>query len=212
MNFEQTRSLPTESSPEQTRSLRFPNELDSEFIDRVERAADVARLLINACLENNSVKELVADDRYPLYTAAGFQESPIVLIDYEEAYAVSSIDDGLSATAKKRWGEGPWILPLPPDEYVDPYFITYSYKPNSKRRIRFEQRQRMKELLGRNHRSLVKVAQRNTKRKFLSELDEASRTAINTRLKLDPGKFWQAAKGSKIVPLPLKPKQLMLFD
>ena len=197
---------------DEVRSLRFPNEPDSDFIARVEQTAQVARLLIDACLANDCVQQLIADSRFPIYTQAGFEESPIVQVDFEEAYAIGSIEDGLAATARKRWGEGPWILPLRADEYVDPYFVTYCYKPNSKRRIRFEQRQRMKELLGRTHRSLVKFAQRNTKRTFLDELDSASQAAIASRLKLDPGTFWRAAKGTKIVALPLKPKQLTLFD
>ena len=93
-------------------------------------------------------------------------------IDYEEAYAIAAIDDGLAVTTPKAMGRGDHgSFHSRVDEYVDPYFITYCYKPNSKRRQRFEQRERLKELLGRKHRSLVKLAQRNTKTRFLERLD-----------------------------------------
>ena len=192
--------------------LRLPGESDANFLNRVEQAAKVAKVLMDACLQNGCVRILIDEPEFPFYTEEYFRESPIVQIDYEEAYAIAAIDDGLSATRRKRWGDGPWILPLASDEYVDPYFITYCHKPNSKRRQRFEQRQRLKELLGRNHRSLVKLAQRNTKTRFLEQLDEVGFHAIATRLKLDPGTFWRAAKGTAFPALPLKPKQLELFE
>lgn len=192
--------------------LRLPGESVASFLARAEQAAKIARVLIDACLRNECVRILIDETEFPSYTEEYFRESPIVQIDYEEAYAIAAIDDGLSATRRKRWGDGPWILPLSKDEYVDPYFITYCYKPNSKRRQPFEQRQRMKELLGRKHRALVKLAQRNTKTRFLEQLDEVGVHAIAARLKLDPGTFWRAAKGTVFPALPLKPKQLELFE
>ena len=187
-------------------------ESDASFLTRAEQAAEIARLLIDACLQNECVRILIDEPEFPFYTVEYFQESPLVQIDYEEAYAIAAIDDGLAVTSRKRWGDGPWILPLARDEYVDPYFITYSYKPNSKRRQRFEQRQRLKELLGRKHRTLVKLAQRNTKTRFLERLDEEGAAAIASRLRVDPGTFWRAAKGTAFPSLPLKPKQLELFE
>lgn len=192
--------------------LRLTDESDASFLARAEQVAKIARVLIDACLQNECVRVLLNEPELPFYTEEYFRESPVVQIDYEEAYAIASFDEGLSVTRRKRWGEGPWILPLPIDEYVDPYFITYCYKPNSKRRQRFEQRQRLRELLGRKHRALVKLAQRNTKTRFLERLDEAGAFAIVSRLRVDPGTFWRAAKGTTFPALPLKAKQLVLFE
>lgn len=194
------------------RTLRFPNESEASFRDRIELVAKAAKRLIDACLDNACVRALIAEPSLPLYSTRSFRESPVVKIDYAEAYAIATIEGGLNVTRRKRWGDGPWIVPLDRDEYVDPYFITYCYKPNSKRRQRYEQRQRLKELLGRDHRRLVKLAQRNTKGRFLDRLDGASAAAISARTHLDPGTFWRAAKGTTFPPLPMKPKQLTLFE
>lgn len=193
------------------RGLRLPNESSREFYRRVDRVARYARTLIHACIRNRCVQLLIADSDLAAYTVDSFRESPVVRIDYDEAYAIATLAE-LSVTERKRWGDGPWIMPIAPDEYVDPYFVTYCYKPNSKHRQRYEQRQRLKELLGRQHRSLVRLAQRNTKTRFLAELDEAAAVAIGTRTRLDAGTFWRAAKGHAFPPLPLKPKQLTLFE
>ena len=167
--------------------LRLPNESTRDFYRRADRVARYARTLIDACLRNQCVQLLIADPELKVYTVDSFRESPVVRIDYEEAFAIATLAE-LSVTERKRWGDGPWIMPIAPDEYVDPYFVTYCYKPNSKRRQRYEQRQRLKELLGRRYRSLVRLAQRNTKTRFLTELDDEATTArLRRRLRRGQG-------------------------
>ncbi len=86
---------------------------------RAERAARVARLLVDAALANFDIQEQIADPRQ-LQTEESERRSPTVRIDYDETFAVCGIGEGLAATKSKHWGSGPRILPLRPDDPVDP--------------------------------------------------------------------------------------------
>ncbi len=109
------------------RSLRLPGEADDEFRARAERAAGVARLLVDAALANFDIQEHIADPRQ-LQTEEAETRNPTVRIDYDEAFAVCGIGEGLQATKNKHWGSGPRILPLRPDDPVDPVRILYVFK------------------------------------------------------------------------------------
>ncbi|HPM79857.1 MAG TPA: hypothetical protein PLF81_04130, partial [Candidatus Anammoximicrobium sp.] len=60
---------------------------------------------------------------------------------------------------------------------------------------RFEQRRRLKELLGKRLRPLVETAKRRTKTLFLDLLTREEADAIRRILNMEPGAFWRACKG-----------------
>lgn len=193
-------------------SGRLPGETDSEFAQRIERLATAIPIVISACFRNKCVQDLIDDERYPHCSYESFRESPVVRVDYEEAFAVAPIIDGLSATRRKKWGDGPWILPLSVHDYVDPFFVTYHYKANSKRRQRYEQRERLKELLGKQHRKLVRIAQRNTKQRFFESVNDEQTQVIELRTTLDATRFWRACRGTHFYELPPREVQRLLFE
>lgn len=196
-------------------SLRFDGETDEAFRKRAERAAVVAKVLVDACLSNDCMQRYIADPALPMYTTESARESPTVRIEYEQAIAIGGIGETLAATKSKHWGDGPSILPLDPQDEFFADRITYMYRENSLYNRRFEQRRRMKELLGREHRSLVEKAKyrRHTKSMFLDGLTERQSNAIRRRLNVEPDEFWRAARGAKFIDLPPREIQLELpFD
>ncbi len=185
------------------RNLRLPGEGDEAFRMRAEQTAIFAKTLVDAALANFDIQMHIADPRLP-ETEAAERRSPTVRIDFDEAFAVCGIGEGLQATRNKHWGAGPCILPLRPNDPVDPQRILYVFKEGSRYNLRFEQRQRMKQLLGKRYRPLVTMAKRSTRRAFLDQLTAQQAYAIRRILQMDPVTFWQAAKGS-ITELPEQP-------
>ena len=179
------------------RSLRLRDEGDAEFRDRAERAGCYARLLVDAALANLDIQRFIANPDLP-YTVESERRSPTVRIDYDEAFAVCGIGEGLQATKSKHWGEGPQILPLEPDDPVDPVRILYVFKEGSLYNRRFMQRRRMKELLGRRYRKLVQTARGFTLAVFLENLAADQAYAIRRILQMEPRTFWRACKGNLI--------------
>lgn len=191
------------------RSSRLDGETDDAFRRRAERAGQIARLLVEGCLSNQDVREMIADPALP-YTEESLRRSPIVRVEYEQAFAVGRIGECLDATKHKHWGAGPWILPLQPDDPVSAERILYVYKPNSLYNRRFEQRRRLKELLGKSHRPLVGKAMWQRKKDFVGELTESEAEAVRQRVGVEPGDLWRAARGKLFLTLPPRIVQLEL--
>lgn len=189
------------------RELRLPGEGTSDFRERVERTAIIARVLRDACLANHDVRSLIEDPGDP-HTEAEFRRSPVVRIDYEEAVAIATIGEGLYCTRSKHWGAGPQILPLEPDDPVSGRFVLYVYKEGSRYNKRFKQRKRLKELLGKPYRTLVKQAQLFSLAIFLRELTAEHAYAIRRLLQMEPSQFWRLARGRELVELPEQPGTL----
>jgi len=139
-------------------ALRLAGETDQQFRQRAERAGRVARVLVDACLSNHCVQDYIADESCPWFTEAHCRASPTVRIEYEQAIAIGGIGETLAATKSKHWGDGPFVMPLARDDWFYAERITYLYRENSLYNRRFEQRRRLKELLGRRHRHLVEKA------------------------------------------------------
>jgi hypothetical protein len=112
------------------RPLRFDGESDDAFRARADRAARYARVLIDAALGNMCIQDFIADPDLP-HTTESIRQSPTVRIEYEQAIAIGGIGECLQATRNKHWGDGPVVLPLKPDDPVDPLFILYIYKEGS---------------------------------------------------------------------------------
>ena len=184
------------------RTLRFVGESDDEFRTRAEHAGRIAKLLVEACLANRCTQDYIADPAQPHYTEAAVRASPIVRVEYEQAIALGDLGSCLSATASKHWGAGPWVMPLEADDAFFADRITYVYRSNSLYNRRFEQRQRLKQLLGRQHRPLVETAKRQTKAIFLEFLTKCQADAIRRILNVEPDRFWRACKGRLMLALP----------
>lgn len=194
------------------RSLRLPGESDDAFRVRAQQAGRIARVLVEACIENRAVQELIADPTLP-YTVESVRRHPIVRVEFEQAFAVGGIGECLDATKNKHWGDGPWIMPLQPDDPVSPERILYVYKENSLYNRRFLQRQRLKEMLGREHRRLVGRAMSMRKKDFLCDATEVETRVIRERVNVSVGDLWRAARGKMFLVLPPRMVQLELdFD
>lgn len=185
-------------------SLRLPSEDDDAFRERAKRAGAIATILVQACFENRLIQQLLRDG---FVTGDSVRRSPTVRVEFEQAIAIGGIGETLAVTKGKFWGDGPWIIPLEPDDEFIPERITYQYRKNSLYNRRFEQRQRLKELLGKTHRKLVVEAKYFTKELFLSRLTAQQAAAIRRILDIEPGLFWRAAKGKIFLDLPKRQVQ-----
>jgi hypothetical protein len=184
------------------RDLRFAGETDDELRLRAVRAAQIAKVLVGASLANRCVQKYIADPALPEWTLESVRVSPTVRVEYDQAIAIGDLGSCLSATESKHWGAGPWVMPLEPDDELFPYHVTYFYRRNSLYNRRFEQRQRLKELLGRRWRPLVETAKRRTKAAFIQELTKGEAAAIRRILNVGPGRFWRACTGTEFLELP----------
>lgn len=193
-------------------SLRFPDESDGEFRARAEREGRIARLLVEGCRGNRLVQKLIAEG---MWTSERVRRNPTVCVEFEQAIAIGGIGETVAATQSKYWGAGPWIMPLAPDDEFFPERITYFYRENSLYNRRFEQRRRLKELLGQRHRGLVGHAQHRliTKSIFLRDLTQEQTRAIERLLNIAPTDFWRACRGKQFLSLPVRDIQRQLpFD
>ena len=194
-------------------TLRFDDESDEQFRARAERSATIARVLVEASLANQCVQRMLATAEPIRLDETDIRRNPIVRVEYEQAYAIGGIGECLHATRKKHWGDGPWIMPLEPDDEFSSMFITYVFRENSVYNRRFQQRMRLKELLGRNHSPLVQFAKERTRALFLHDLRQDQRQAILRCVKVTPEIFWRACQGRTFLNLPKRPTQLLLpFD
>ncbi len=175
-------------------------ETDIEFRQRAERSARIARILVAACLNNKTMQEYLADPA-SLHTVETIMRCPTVRIEYEQAIAIGGIGECLAATKGKTWGKGPWVMPLEPDDWFYADRITYLFRSNSLYNRRFEQRRRLKKLLGK-HRKLVGDAKWATKELFLKGLTKEQSNAIWRIIGVAPGMFWRAVKGRTFLVLP----------
>lgn len=163
--------------------------------------ARLAQVLIEACLGNKCVQAYLAAPAIPFYTEEALKASPIVRVEFEQAIAIGGIGETLDATRSKSWGDGPCILPLQTDDWFYAERVTYLYRENSLYNRRFEQRQRLKELLGRRWRKLVEEAKWHTKTIFLRDLTTDHARAIRRNVQVEPGDFWRAAQGKTFLNL-----------
>ena len=153
------------------------------------------------------MRQYIEDPSLP-YSESSVRKNPTVRIEYEQAIAIGGIGETLAATRSKFWGDGPWVMPLEREDVFDPFRITYIYRENSVYNGRFEQRRRLKQLLGRSFRPLVETAKRRTKSLFLEHVTADEAAAIQRILGIDPGRFWRAAKGREFLELPPRMVQL----
>lgn len=190
------------------RSLRLPGEGDDAFRARAKRAAEYARVLIDAALANRDIQDLIVCDDFPMYTEQRERQSPTVRVEFEEAIAIGGIGECIAATKSKSWGAGPYIRPLEPEDPVLPIRITYVFRENSVYNRRYHQRMQLKKLLGKRFRPLVEKAKGYPQNVFLYVLTSQEAYAIRKLLGVEPTQFWRLAKGKFFMDLPEKPAVL----
>jgi hypothetical protein len=179
----------------------------------IERIAGIAHVLVEAALANHDIQTYLADVRPPrLWTIDNVRRNPTVRVEWDDATVIGGIGESLAAARHKNWGEFIGVLPLRLDDPVHWCRLLYLYKASSPYNRRVEQRHALKRILGRQHRPLVTLAARSTKRDFLTALTESGAHVIRRRLHLEPGQFWRAAKGHEFLNLPTPPVQLLLFS
>lgn len=206
-------SKSSESMPKMDRSivkdLRLPGEDDAAFRERAIQALRVAKCLVAGCLQNEFVQYLISTGEW---TEQQVRTCPTVRVEYEQAYAIGGIGETLSITNSKYWGDGPWIMPLEVDDVFYSERITYFYRPTSLYNMRFEQRKRLKELLGKE-KSLVEKAKYSgwSKKIYLQNTSQREIDVVRRVLGISIDEFWRACRGKTFLTLPTKPKQLS-FD
>lgn len=173
---------------------RIDGESDEEFRRRAENAARYARVLVSACLRNDCMRRYIEDPGLPMCTVDAVLRNPTVRVEYEQAIVIGCIGEALSASKGKSWGKGPSVLPLEKDDVFFHDRITYLYRDSSLYNRRFEQRRKLKQLLG-PERALVREAMRSTRAEFLQRLSGRQRWIIRNALQVDPALFWRAVKG-----------------
>ena len=89
-------------------SIRLPGESDDKFRARAIRAVSIAKVLVEACLQNRCMRQYIEDPALP-YSERAVREKPTVRIEYEQAIAIGGIGETLAATRSKSWGDGPWV-------------------------------------------------------------------------------------------------------
>lgn len=182
------------------------------MVEEMIRFARIANVLIDAALANRDIQSYLADPRPPkLWTIDGVRRNPTCRVEWEHAVVIGGIGESLAAARHKSWGEFIGVLPLAPSDPVHWCRLLYLYKASSPYNRRVEQRHALKRILGRQHRPLVTLASRSTKRDFLAALSELGAHAIKRQLHLEPGQFWRAAKGHDFLDLPKPPVQPLLF-
>jgi hypothetical protein len=180
--------------------------------EQAERGGQIARVLVDAALANHDIRTYLRDLNPPrLWSIDGIRRNPTCRVEWEHAVVIGGIGESLAAARHKNWGPFIGVLPLAPDDPVHWCRILYLYKASSPYNRRVEQRHALKRILGRQHRPLVTLAARSTKRDFLAALTELGSHVIQRRLRLDPGQFWRAAQGHDFLDLPTPSVQLSLF-
>ena len=184
--------------------LRLPGEGDQAFQERAERMAGIIRILVDAALANHCIQDFIDDPKLPMWKEQSQRRSPTVRLEYEQAIAIGAIGETLDATKNKHWGDGPQVLPLEPDDVLYERHITYYFRENSLYNRRFEQRKKLKHLLGRKNRYLVSDARNLNQSAFLEQLTAEQAFLIRKGLQISPDRFWRVVRGHEWIALPKK--------
>ena len=166
---------------------------------------------VEACLANEAVSSYLANGLTG-WSEASLRSSPIVRVEFGHAFVLGRLGESLSTARSKAWGEFLSIQPLDPRDPIDPLRVVYAFKETAPYQRRFEQRGRLRRMLGKQYAPLVLRALRSTKGEFIRGLTEDESARVRARTGLGPGRFWRAAKGKEFINWPEPPRQLTLFD
>jgi hypothetical protein len=135
-----------------------------------------------------------------------------VRVEFSHAFILGRVGESFAAARYKAWGEFISIHPLDARDPIDPVRIVFAFKTSAPYQRRFEQRTRLRQMLGKDYAPLVLKALRSTKGEFLERLTKDEAARLRARTGLGPSRFWRAAKGREFVNLPAPARQLTLFD
>jgi hypothetical protein len=166
---------------------------------------------VQACLANEAVSSYLANGLTG-WSEATLRTNPIIRVEFGHAFVLGRLGESLSAARSKTWGEFLSIQPLDPRDPIYPLRVVYAFKETAPYQKRFEQRGRLRRMLGKQYAPLVLRALRSTKGEFTRGLTEDEAARIRARTGLGPGRFWRAAKGREFLNWPEPPRQLTLFD
>lgn len=175
--------------------------LSSGQIATLVQKVDVAAF-IAAAQANVSIQEFQNDPRYrELWTETNIRRNPPFRCEFEHATVFGSISEAGDIAKNKSWGLLIDLQPLRSNDRLFPMHISYSLKPTSRLRMRWEFRDTFRNVLGSRHRRIVANTLRDTKRLFLERLNAEDAKVIRDRLDLTPEKFWQMCRyGEKFGP------------
>jgi hypothetical protein len=130
----------------------------------------------------------------PCWTEECISKNPPMRVEFEHATFFGSLSEAISMRrGKNSWGKLVAILPLRTEDFLHPCRVVYQLKPTSKQRQRWEWRDHLRHILGKNRR-LVNQALRHTLKDFQSDLDEEERRVLRYVLRLDAVEFWRRVR------------------
>src|SRR3954447_7955224 len=143
---------------------------------------------VEACLANEAVSWYLANGLTG-WSEVSLKTSPIVRVEFDHAFVLGRLGESLSAARSKAWGEFRSIQPLDPRDPIDPMRVVYAFKETAPYQRRFEQRGRLRRMLGKHYAPLVLRALRSTKGEFTRGLTEDESARVRARTGLGPGRF-----------------------
>ncbi len=166
---------------------------------------------VATCLDNEYVSGYLTNRR-PGWSRTSLEASPIVWVEFQHAVVLGRLGESLCAARHKAWGEFLGVRPLETRDPVHPSRVAYAFKATAPYQRRFEQRRRLRRMLGKEYSKLVPRAMGAKKAEFLAALSEHEAVRVRARTGLGPGRFWRVVKGREFVAWPESPRQLTLFD
>jgi hypothetical protein len=166
---------------------------------------------VAACLINEHVSGHLADRR-PGWSRTSLEASPIVRVEFQHAFVLGRLGESLCAARHKAWGDFLGVRPLEARDPVHPSRLAYAFEATAPYQRRFEQRRRLRRMLGKEYSHLVPRAMGAKKAEFLAGLSEHEAARVRARTDLGPGRFWRVVKGREFIAWPKSLRQLTLFD
>lgn len=166
--------------------------MSDQQIAAVVDALDI-RAIVSGAVENASIKRFQMDPRYSAMYA-NIENWPPMRVEFETAIVFGHIGESVALAKSKSWGKvclG--VHPLEPDDELDPQRIVYILKSTNKMRQRWEWRNNLKRILGRD-RALVNDAMRFGKNAFITQLKPGDEKLLFSKLELSSSDFWGACR------------------
>ena len=187
--------------------------------EEVERAARLARVLVDAALKNQFVAEYIRDltpwhGCPSLWTVEKVRKNPPVRVEFEHAYGLGGLGETLAACRNKpSFGRFLGVFSVEANDPVGELNVMYVFKESSPYNRRVLQRRYLKRRLGRGWRKLVGEAMYHPKRRFLAQVVTPDAAAIiRMKFGMDAGRFWRVARGKEFIQIPKRLVQPSLFD
>lgn len=115
-------------------------------------------------------------------------------VEFEHAIFFGSLSEALSMRrGKESWGKFVCVELLREDDVLHPTRVGYILKPTGRMRQRWEWRDTLKNILGKN-RYLVGQAVLQSKKEFVRSISDAEKKALKDSLDFTPEAFWQASR------------------